>query len=156
MCQPKRLTIFDGSYLEGKTPLHPDEWEYGFFERGSFDEIRATWVQTVICGMARLDGIIVGVVAIETRMVELIVPVDSANLDSEAKVISQAGQIWFPDSAYKTVQISLDFSREDLPLIIFTDWRGFSGGRKESDEQVVKFGAYIVGALRECKQPVMV
>lgn len=34
----------------------------------------------------RLGGIPVGVVAVETRTVELSIPADPANLDSEAKV----------------------------------------------------------------------
>lgn len=35
----------------------------------------------------RLGGIPVGVVAVETRTVELSIPADPANLDSEAKVL---------------------------------------------------------------------
>lgn len=46
------------------------------------------------------------------------------------KIISQAGQVWFPDSAYKTFQAIKDFNREGLPLMIFANWRGFSGGMK--------------------------
>lgn len=46
------------------------------------------------------------------------------------QIIQQAGQVWFPDSAYKTAQAIRDFSREKLPLIIFANWRGFSGGMK--------------------------
>ena len=46
------------------------------------------------------------------------------------QVIQQAGQVWFPDSAYKTAQAIKDFGREELPLIIFANWRGFSGGMK--------------------------
>jgi len=84
------------------------------------------------------------------------VPADPANLDSDAKVIQQAGQVWFPDSAYKTSQAIKDFSREQLPLMIFANWRGFSGGMKDMYEQVIKFGAYIVDALREYRQPVMI
>ena len=45
-------------------------------------------------------------------------------------MISQAGQVWFPDSAYKTAQAINDFNKEELPLIIFANWRGFSGGMK--------------------------
>ena len=44
--------------------------------------------------------------------------------------------MWFPDSANKTAQAVLDFSREELPLIIFANWRGFSGGLKDMYEQV--------------------
>lgn len=42
----------------------------------------------LLCGsfFIRLGGIPVGVVAVETRTVELSVPADPANLDSEAKV----------------------------------------------------------------------
>lgn len=44
------------------------------------------WAQTVIAGRARLGGVPVGVIAVETRTVELKLPADPANLDSEAKV----------------------------------------------------------------------
>lgn len=99
-------------------------------------------------------------IAVETRTVELTVPADPANLDSEsrvstahgvssilddgetvfhlalmlvcvsAQVLQQAGQVWFPDSAFKTSQVISDFNRERLPLIVFANWRGFSGGMK--------------------------
>ena len=131
-------------------------WEEGFFDRGSWNEILHGWAQTVICGRARLGGIPVGVIAVETRTVELIIPADPANLDSETKVVSQAGQVWFPDSSYKTAQAIMDFNREELPLIIFANWRGFSGGMKDMYDQVLKFGAQIVDSLREYNQPILV
>ena len=131
-------------------------WEDGFFDRGSWHEILAGWAQTVVCGRARLGGIPVGVIAVETRTVELIIPADPANLDSETKVVSQAGQVWFPDSSYKTAQAIMDFNREELPLIIFANWRGFSGGMKDMYDQVLKFGASIVDSLREYNHPVLV
>jgi len=45
--------------------------------------------------------------------------------------IQQAGGVWFPDSAYKTAQAIRDFNGEDLPLMIFANWRGFSGGQRD-------------------------
>ncbi|GBP42919.1 Acetyl-CoA carboxylase [Eumeta japonica] len=128
----------------------------GFFDAGSFDEIMKPWAQTVITGRARLGGIPVGVIAVETRTVEITLPADPANLDSESKTIQQAGQVWFPDSAYKTSQAINDFSRENLPIIIFANWRGFSGGQKDMYEQILKFGAEIVRALRGATAPVIV
>ncbi|KAM3955585.1 LOW QUALITY PROTEIN: acetyl-CoA carboxylase-like [Aphomia sociella] len=128
----------------------------GFFDVGSFDEIMKPWAQTVITGRARLGGIPVGVIAVETRTVELTLPADPANLDSEAKTLQQAGQVWFPDSAYKTAQAINDFSREGLPIMIFANWRGFSGGQKDMYEQILKFGAEIVRALRGARAPVLV
>ncbi|KAM9329623.1 acetyl-CoA carboxylase 2 isoform 2-T2 [Gastrophryne carolinensis] len=139
--------------------VHPTikgSWQSGFFDHGSFMEIMQRWAQTVVTGRARLGGIPVGVIAVETRSVEMAVPADPANPESEAKIIQQAGQVWFPDSAFKTAQAIKDFNREGLPLIIFANWRGFSGGMKDMYDQVLKFGAYIVDSLRESKQPVLV
>uniref|UniRef100_A0A670JUA1 acetyl-CoA carboxylase n=1 Tax=Podarcis muralis TaxID=64176 RepID=A0A670JUA1_PODMU len=137
-------------------PAQKGQWLSGFFDYGSFSEIMQPWAQTVVVGRARLGGIPVGVVAVETRTVELTIPADPANLDSEAKIIQQAGQVWFPDSAFKTAQAIKDFNREGLPLMVFANWRGFSGGMKDMYDQVLKFGAYIVDGLREYRQPVLV
>ncbi|KAM4886700.1 acetyl-CoA carboxylase 1 [Sylvia borin] len=137
-------------------PNQKGQWLSGFFDHGSFMEIMQPWAQTVVVGRARLGGIPVGVVAVETRSVELSIPADPANLDSEAKIIQQAGQVWFPDSAFKTAQAIKDFNREGLPLMVFANWRGFSGGMKDMYDQILKFGAYIVDGLREYQQPVLI
>uniref|UniRef100_A0A8C4HHW9 acetyl-CoA carboxylase n=1 Tax=Dicentrarchus labrax TaxID=13489 RepID=A0A8C4HHW9_DICLA len=143
--------------LAGRPSQTPKgSWQNGFFDHGSFMEIMQPWAQSVVVGRARLGGIPTGVVAVETRSVELSIPADPANLDSEAKIIQQAGQVWFPDSAFKTAQAIKDLNREGLPLIVFANWRGFSGGMKDMYDQVLKFGAYIVDGLREYKQPVLV
>ncbi|CAF3336404.1 unnamed protein product [Rotaria sp. Silwood1] len=131
-------------------------FQSGFFDRDSFIEIMRGWAKTVVCGRARLGGIPMGVIAVETRTVELEHPADPANFNSDARIIQQAGQVWYPDSAFKTAQAINDFKRENLPLMIFANWRGFSGGMKDMYDQIIKFGAYIVGALREYEQPVFV
>ena len=151
-------TPYDPRWMLAGRP-HPDRktiWQTGFFDTGSFNEIMAAWAQTVIVGRARLGGIPMGVVAVETRTVEMTTPADPANLDSEFKVVQQAGQVWFPDSAYKTAQAMKDFNREELPLMVFANWRGFSGGMKDMYDQVLKFGSYIVDALVEYRQPIMI
>lgn len=66
------------------------------------------------------------------------------------------GGVWFPDSAYKTAQAIWDVSNEGLPICIFANWRGFSGGARDMYEEVLKFGSYIVDALRTFKQPVFI
>ncbi|KAG5840360.1 hypothetical protein ANANG_G00187980 [Anguilla anguilla] len=149
---------YDPRWLLAGRP-HPTikgSWQSGFFDHGSFMEVMGSWAQTVVVGRARLGGIPLGVIAVETRTVEVTVPADPANLDSEAKLLQQAGQVWFPDSAFKTAQAVRDFGREQLPLMVFANWRGFSGGMKDMYDQVLKFGAYIVDSLREFRQPVLV
>ncbi|XP_066546122.1 acetyl-CoA carboxylase isoform X2 [Amia ocellicauda] len=149
---------YDPRWLLAGRP-HPSvkgAWQSGFFDQGSFMEVMSSWAQTVVTGRARLGGIPVGVIAVETRTVELVIPADPANLDSEARLVQQAGQVWFPDSAFKTAQAISDFNREHLPLMVFANWRGFSGGMKDMYDQVLKFGAHIVDSLREFRQPVLV
>ena len=83
-------------------------------------------------GRARLGGLNVGVIAVETRMVEQRIPADPGNPESRESLQPQAGQVWYPDSAHKTAQAIRDFDRgENLPLIVFANWRGFSGGTRD-------------------------
>lgn len=133
-----------------------NEWVSGFFDKDSFIETLAGWGKTVVCGRARLGGIPIGVIAVETRTVELTIPADPAVLESTENIVQQAGQVWFPDSSYKTAQAIKDFNFEELPLIIFANWRGFSGGLRDLYDEILKFGSYIVDNLRVYKQPIFI
>ncbi|CAJ1399376.1 unnamed protein product [Effrenium voratum] len=133
------------------------QWVSGFFDRDSFVEYMAGWGRSVVVGRARLGGIPMGVIAVETRNVERRIPADPGNPESREIVEPQAGQVWFPDSAHKTATAIRDFNLgENLPLLIFANWRGFSGGTRDMYGEVLKFGAQIVDALVDYKQPVFV
>jgi len=131
-------------------------WQSGFLDRDSWTELLSGWAKTVVVGRGRLGGMPVGVIAVETRTVEEVIPADPAAPDSKEQVLQRAGQVWYPNSSFKTAQAINDLDAEDLPLIIFANWRGFSGGQQDMFEEVLKFGSYIVDALRKYKQPVMV
>jgi acetyl-CoA carboxylase / biotin carboxylase 1 len=143
-------------FIEGKMDETTSEWLSGFFDNGSFQETLSGWAQTVVVGRARLGGIPMGVIAVETRTIERVVPADPANPASFEQRIMEAGQVWYPNSAYKTAQAIFDFSRESLPLIIFANWRGFSGGQQDMYDEVLKQGSKIVDGLSSFKQPVFV
>eukprot|EP00241_Pyramimonas_parkeae_P000426 CAMPEP_0114243832 /NCGR_PEP_ID=MMETSP0058-20121206/11005_1 /TAXON_ID=36894 /ORGANISM="Pyramimonas parkeae, CCMP726" /LENGTH=2093 /DNA_ID=CAMNT_0001356709 /DNA_START=141 /DNA_END=6422 /DNA_ORIENTATION=+ len=132
------------------------EMRRGFFDDGSFTESLSNWGKTVVTGRARLGGLPVGVVAVETRTQERVVPADPGFVGSTVQVMQQAGQVWFPDSAYKTANAINDFNREGIPLFVFANWRGFAGGQRDMFDEVLKYGSYIVDALRTYKQPVFV
>jgi acetyl-CoA carboxylase/biotin carboxylase 1 len=83
----------------------------GLFDAGSFTETLPDWGKTVIAGRAKLGGIPFGVIAVETRSTEVVQPADPANPLSREAVSSQAGQVWYPDSAYKTATAIRDFDR---------------------------------------------
>lgn len=153
--EPSRLPYDPRHMLAGR--INKDQvWESGFFDKDSFMEILGMWARTVVCGRARLGGIPCGFIAVETRSVECLVPADPADPETESKLISQAGQVWFPDSAFKTAQAINDLNKEELPLFIFANWRGFSGGMRDMYDQVLKYGAMIVDALHEYNHPVFI
>jgi len=130
--------------------------ELGFFDKGSFKEYLGGWGKSVIVGRGRLGGISMGAIAVETRLVSQVIPADPADPNSREAVLPQAGQVLFPDSSYKTAQAIRDFNKEGLPLMLFANWRGFSGGSRDMAGEILKFGAQIVDALREYEHPVFI
>lgn len=134
-----------------------DGFQSGLFDRGSFEETLGGWAKTVVVGRARLGGIPIGVIGVETRSVENVTPADPANPDSIEQVTSEAGGVWYPNSAFKTAQAIKDFNNgEELPLMILANWRGFSGGQRDMYNEVLKYGSYIVDALVKFQQPIFV
>ncbi|KAB8301664.1 hypothetical protein EYC80_003499 [Monilinia laxa] len=129
----------------------------GLFDKDSFVESLGGWAKTVVVGRARLGGIPMGVIAVETRSVENITPADPANPDSTEQITNEAGGVWYPNSAFKTAQAIKDFNNgEQLPLMILANWRGFSGGQRDMYNEVLKYGSYIVDALVKYEQPIFV
>ncbi|TQB75086.1 acetyl-coenzyme-A carboxylase [Monascus purpureus] len=129
----------------------------GLFDKGSFEEALGGWARTVVVGRARLGGIPMGVIAVETRSVDNVTPADPANPDSMEVITTEAGGVWYPNSAFKTAQALRDFNNgEQLPVMILANWRGFSGGQRDMYNEVLKYGSYIVDALVKYEQPVFV
>jgi len=149
-------TPYDPRHMLGGVKVD-GEWQGGFCDEGSFHEYLAGWGKSVVVGRGRLGGLPVGIVSVETRSVERHIPADPQETKSSDIIEVQAGQVWYPDSAYKTATAIRDFNRgEQLPLIIFANWRGFSGGTRDMFGEVLKYGSMIVDALVEYKQPVTI
>ena len=108
-------------------PHDPREMLNRFFDHESFMETMTDWGTSVVTGRARLGGLPIGAVAVETRTSTKTVPADPAFEGAQQAEEQQPGQVWFPDSAFKTAKAIGDMNREGLPLIIFANWRGFAG-----------------------------
>ena len=144
----------DTSLLVNRTD---DGFLTGLFDKNSFEEALGGWARTTVVGRARLGGIPVGVIGVETRSVENVSPADPANPDSIEQITNEAGGVWYPNSAFKTAQAIRDFNNgEQLPLMILANWRGFSGGQRDMYNEVLKYGSYIVDALVKYEQPIFV
>ncbi|CCJ31347.1 unnamed protein product [Pneumocystis jirovecii] len=141
--------------IEGKE--EDNHFFTGLFDKKSFHETLSGWAKTVVVGRARLGGIPLGIIAVESRSIENILPADPANPESYEQNIIEAGHVWYPNSAFKTAQAINDFNYgEQLPLFILANWRGFSGGQRDMFNEILKYGSYIVDALSKYKQPVFI
>lgn len=147
---------YDPRWMLAGRQLDNGIFEKGFFDKSSFTETMGGWAKNVIVGRARIGGLPMGVIAVETRSTETRIPSDPADLESKVDIISNPGQVWFPNSAFKTAQAIKDMNKEQLPLMIFANWRGFSGGVRDMFEEILKYGAFIVDNLVGYKQPVFV
>lgn len=67
----------------------PRELLGGLFDAGSWVECQAGWARTVVTGRARLGGMPVGVIAVETQTVMLHCPADPGMPDSSERVVPQ-------------------------------------------------------------------
>ncbi|CDK26741.1 unnamed protein product [Kuraishia capsulata CBS 1993] len=141
--------------IEGRDT--PEGFEAGLFDKNSFQETLSGWAKGVVVGRARLGGIPIGVIGVETRTMDNLCPADPANPDSTEFLVQEAGQVWYPNSAFKTAQAINDFNHgEELPLMILANWRGFSGGQRDMYNEVLKYGSFIVDALVGFNQPIMI
>jgi acetyl-CoA carboxylase/biotin carboxylase 1 len=87
--------------------------ELGFFDKGSFKEYLAGWGKSVIVGRGRLGGIPMGAIAVETRMVEQVIPADPADPNSREAILPQAGKSSFHS-------VSFYFALHSLTTFIFS------------------------------------
>lgn len=153
---PKKGIPYDPVHLFTGANDAKGRFQPGIADSNTWHEIMDGWAKTVRVGRCRIGGIAVGVITPETRSVTTEIPADPANAESDRKIVRRSGQVWFPDSSHKTSQAIKDFHREQLPLLIIGNWRGFSGGMKDMFDEILKYGAQIVDELRKYEFPVMV
>lgn len=86
-------TPYDPRHMLAGTLQADGSFVSGFFDKGSFKEYLGGWGKSVVTGRARLGGINVGVIAVETRLVEQRIPADPGNPESRESILPQAGQV---------------------------------------------------------------
>jgi acetyl-CoA carboxylase/biotin carboxylase 1 len=131
--RPIDYTPIKGAYdprwfLAGKTDESDGRWLSGFFDKDSFQETLSGWAQTVVVGRARLGGIPMGAIAVETRTIERVVPADPANPLSNEQKIMEAGQVRssFPFCFLQRVvtDLTLGMHAGLVPELGLQDWPG--------------------------------
>ena len=110
-------------------------------DAGSFDEYKAEYGQTVVCGTARLGGFPIGIVANQHHRIR--------TADGEF----QFGGVMYVDSAEKAARFVMNCNQDWLPILFVQDVNGFMVGRDSERAGIIKAGAKLVSALSNSRVP---
>ena len=107
----------------------------------SFDEYKAEYGQSLVCGTARIGGFPVGIVANQHHQVR------------PAAGPVQFGGVIYVDSAEKAARFVMNCNQDWLPIVFFQDVNGFMVGRDSEREGIIKAGAKLVNAISNSRVP---
>lgn len=107
----------------------------------SFDEFKADYGKTIVCGYARVDGWAVGFVANQRLIVK------------SKKGEMQLGGVIYNDSADKAARFIMNCNQKKIPLVFLQDVTGFMVGSRSEHSGIIKDGAKLVNAVANSVVP---
>ncbi|MEO1053430.1 MAG: carboxyl transferase domain-containing protein [Bacteroidota bacterium] len=110
-------------------------------DNSKFDEYKALYGKTIICGTARIDGWAVGIVANQRKVVKT------------KKGEMQMGGVIYSDSADKAARFIMNCNQRKIPLVFLQDVSGFMVGSKAEHGGIIKDGAKMVNAMANSTVP---
>lgn len=106
-----------------------------------FDEYKADYGKSLICGYARIDGWAVGIVA------------NNRAISKSAKGEIQVGGVIYSDSADKAARFIQNCNQRLIPLVFLQDVTGFMVGTRAEQGGIIKDGAKLVNAVANSVVP---
>ena len=152
------------SHSRPAEPLYASEEIYGIFsgeaskqydmreilarlvDGSAFEEYRAEYGETLLCGYARIGGWAVGILANQKKHVQTHAP------HSDQKRIEFGGVI-YTESAEKAARFILDCNQNRIPLIFLHDVNGFMVGKDAEWSGIIRAGAKMVNAVANSVVP---
>jgi 3-methylcrotonyl-CoA carboxylase beta subunit len=110
-----------------------------------FDEYKAEYGKTLICGYARIGGFAVGIVANQKLHAQA--------TDHEGHKRMEFGGVIYTESAEKAARFIMDCNQNLIPLVFFHDVNGFMVGRDAEWTGIIKAGAKMVNAVSNSVVP---
>jgi acetyl-CoA carboxylase carboxyltransferase component len=151
-------------YKESENPSFPPEETYGIFssdparqydmhevitrivDGSKFEEYRAEYGKTLLCGYARIGGWAVGIVANNKKHVTTL---DAAS--GERRI--EFGGVIYTESAEKAARFIMDCNQNLVPLIFLHDVNGFMVGKEAEWSGIIRAGAKMVNAVSNSVVP---
>ena len=106
-----------------------------------FEEYKEGFGQSILCGLARVDGWSVGIVANQRKVVK------------SKKGEMQFGGVIYSDSADKAARFIMNCNQKKIPLVFLQDVTGFMVGSRSEHGGIIKDGAKMVNAMANSVVP---
>jgi len=110
-------------------------------DNSEFEPYKDLYGQTLICGLARIDGWAVGIVANQRKIVK------------SKKTGMQMGGVIYSDSADKAARFIMNCNQKRIPLLFLHDVSGFMVGSASEQGGIIKDGAKMVNAMANSVVP---
>jgi 3-methylcrotonyl-CoA carboxylase beta subunit len=145
-------------------PAYPPEEIYGIFssdaakqydvreiiarivDASAFEEYRAEYGETLVCGYARIGGWAVGIVANQKKHVTVAAP-------GTGEKRLEFGGVIYTESANKAARFILDCNQHVVPLVFLHDVNGFMVGKDAEWSGIIRAGAKMVNAVANSVVP---
>ena len=110
-------------------------------DNSEFEEYKADYGKTIVCGLGRIDGWAVGIVA------------NQRNIVKSKKGEMQFGGVIYSDSADKAARFIMNCNQKKIPLVFLQDVTGFMVGSRSEHGGIIKDGAKMVNAMANSVVP---
>jgi len=137
----KESDIYQILPLDRVKPYDTMEIIRRLIDNSEFDEYKPLYGKTLICGLARIDGWAVGLIANQRRVVKT------------KKGEMQMGGVIYSDSADKAARFIMNCNQRRIPLVFLQDVSGFMVGSKAEHGGIIKDGAKMVNAMANSTVP---
>jgi 3-methylcrotonyl-CoA carboxylase beta subunit len=114
-------------------------------DRSEFDEYKADYGKTVICGYGRIGGFAVGIVANQKT--------HQTHISQTGEKRVEFGGVIYAESAEKAARFIMDCNQNLIPLIFLHDVNGFMVGRDAEWSGIIRAGAQMVSAVSNSTVP---
>jgi 3-methylcrotonyl-CoA carboxylase beta subunit len=110
-------------------------------DNSEFEEYKKGFGQSIICGLGRVDGWAVGIVANQRKVLK------------SKKGEMQFGGVIYSDSADKATRFIMNCNQKKIPLVFLQDVTGFMVGSRAEHGGIIKDGAKMVNAVANSVVP---
>lgn len=110
-------------------------------DNSEFEEYKKGYGQSIVCGLGRIDGWAVGIVANQRKVVK------------SKKGEMQFGGVIYSDSADKAARFIMNCNQKKIPLVFLQDVTGFMVGSRSEHGGIIKDGAKMVNAVANSVVP---